>query len=124
MIEFIRFLKIFLSLFYVCECFAFLYGCAPHTCMPCTCWSQVEGFGSPRTEVASGSEPRHACWETDSGPLKKQQMLLATELLLQTKLNLFLLYLSFQEMYSFRNVYSIVMNTPYHRQILKQMCSS
>lgn len=51
-------------------------------------------------------------------------MLLATELLLQTKLNLFLLYLSFQEMYSFHSVYSIVTNIPYHRQALKQMRSS
>lgn len=92
--------------------------------MPCTCWSPVEGFGAPRTEVASGSEPQYACWKPDSGPLKQRQMLLATELLLQTKLNLFLLYLSFQEMYSFRTVYSMVTNTPHHRQALKQTCSS
>lgn len=38
-----------------------------------------EGVGSPETGVEDICEPPYGCWETDLGPLGKQQLPLTTE---------------------------------------------
>ena len=58
----------------MCECFAYMYICAQHTCLVA-----AKVIRSPGTEVIEGSGLPCGCWELNPGHLKEQQFLKCTE---------------------------------------------
>lgn len=67
---FVIFFKSCLFLFYVFDCFAYMFVCSPQ--------KQEKGDRPSRTRVTDGYEqPR--CWESKPGPLEGQPVLIATE---------------------------------------------
>lgn len=67
-------------LFYGCECFAYMYGCAPLASLVLV---QVRGkvSGCPGTRDADNRE-LHGLWKQNPSPLQEQQVLFTTEPLL------------------------------------------
>lgn len=69
-------------LFYVYECFAWMYNCLPHVCLiPAEAKKRLSNLLN--LELDSCELP-FRCWELDLGPLKELPVLLTTELSPQT----------------------------------------
>ena len=64
------------------ECFACMY-VLYHICA-WYLWTSEEVIRSPETDVVGGCKSICWCWDLNLGPLKEQQVLLATEPALQT----------------------------------------
>lgn len=62
-------------LFYVCECFTFIYACGTHIFARCL-WRSEEGVRSPAAVVIDFHELQCRFWESDLHPLEEQQVLL------------------------------------------------
>jgi hypothetical protein len=78
LIDLIKFFLIFIFiLFYLCECFACVHGCAPHVCL--VPQGLEEGIRVPRTEFRNSCKLSCGHLELTVGSLQKQQGLLAIE---------------------------------------------
>jgi hypothetical protein len=67
-----------------CLLFVFMCMFCLHTCLYTTGMScSLGGLQVSGTQVMHNYEVSYGCWELNSGPLQKQQMLLTAELLLQ-----------------------------------------
>ena len=95
-------LKIFLhlfNLFYVYECFAYMYVCVPCVYMIPPRRPEKD-IKYPGTGVTDNCEPPCGCWELNLGPLQEQQVLLTSEWSLKAPIYplivlLFLIIISF-----------------------------
>lgn len=66
------------------------------------------GIGYPGTGVTDGYESLCGCWELSPGPVQEQQMLLITELSLQTKENLDVIFILCLKIYLIFNFLLLV----------------
>jgi hypothetical protein len=73
---------IYLPYFYVFECLDYMHMCVPHVCQGP---SEVR---SPRTRILYTCELPCRCWEQNLGSLQDKQVLITTELSIQSKMNL------------------------------------